>query len=159
MNRNEPMKICIIDDIPAVVRGLSTRIDWEEHGLTVAATAANGQEGLECLRRVRPDIVLTDIRMPLMDGLEMMRTILPELPEVKVIFFTAYTDFAYAQEAVKLGAFDFIVKPFTPVSVLDTVLKAQDALERERSKTEYMQGMERKLREVCLICARSLCVC
>lgn len=147
MNRNEPMKICIIDDIPAVVRGLSTRIPWEEHGLTVAATAANGQEGLECLRRMRPDIVLTDIRMPLMDGLEMMRTILPELPEVKVIFFTAYTDFAYAQEAVKLGAFDFIVKPFTPVSVLDTVLKAKEALERERSKTEYMQGVERKLRE------------
>lgn len=147
MNHSEPIKICIIDDIPAVVRGLSSRIPWEEYGMTVAATASNGQEGLECLRRVRPDIVLTDIRMPHVDGLEMMRTILPEQPGVKLIFFTAYMDFAYAQEAVKLGAFDFIVKPFTRHNVLEAVLKAKEALERERSKAEYTQGMERKLRE------------
>lgn len=147
MERHDPIKICIIDDIPAVVRGLSQRIAWEDHGMTVAATASNGEEGLECLRRVRPDIVLTDIRMPLMDGLEMMRTILPEQPEMKVIFFTAYTDFSYAQEAVKLGAFDFIVKPFTPAHVLEVALKAKASIERERSKAAYMQGMERKLRE------------
>ncbi|WP_162551143.1 response regulator [Paenibacillus tepidiphilus] len=144
---NPSIKICIVDDIPAVVRGLSTRIAWEEHGITVAATAADGKEGLAQIRRHRPDIVLTDIRMPFMDGLEMMRTIQAEIPGIKLIFLTGYSDFAYAQEAIKLGAFDLIVKPFTKCQVLETVLKAKEMLERERSQAEQMRGMEQKLRE------------
>ncbi|WP_052380506.1 response regulator [Paenibacillus camerounensis] len=143
----EPITLCIVDDIPAVVRGLSQRIPWEEHGITVAATAANGEEGLVQIRKHRPDIVLTDIRMPFTDGLTMMRTILAEQPEIKLIFLTGYSDFSYAQEAVKLGAFDLIVKPFTRPQVLESVLKAKEVLERERSQAEQMRGMEQKLRE------------
>ncbi|WP_342563499.1 response regulator [Paenibacillus sp. FSL R7-0345] len=143
----DPVKLCIVDDIPAVVRGLSQRIPWEEHGITVAATAANGEEGLVEIRKHRPDIVLTDIRMPFTDGLAMMRTILAEQPEIKLIFLTGYSDFTYAQEAVKLGAFDLIVKPFTRPQVLESVLKAKEVLERERSQAEQMRGMEQKLRE------------
>ncbi|WP_256700646.1 response regulator [Paenibacillus sp. P46E] len=137
----------MVDDIPAVVRGLSQRIPWEEHGIVVAATAANGEEGLEQIRKHRPDIVLTDIRMPFTDGLEMMRIIQAEQPGIKLIYLTGYSDFAYAQEAVKLGAFDLIVKPYTKFQVLESVLKAKEVLERERSQAEQMRGMEQKLRE------------
>ncbi|MBT2291326.1 response regulator [Paenibacillus albidus] len=147
MISEQAIKICIIDDIPAVVRGLSTRIPWEQHGITVAATASNGEEGLEIIRQHQPDLVLTDIRMPFVDGLEMMRAILEEQPGMKLIFLSGYTDFAYAQEAVKLGAFDFIVKPFTPDQVLASVLKAKEVLIRERCQAEYTRGMEQKLRE------------
>lgn len=147
MNSNRPISLCIIDDVPAVVRGLSTRIPWEEYGIVVAATAENGQDGLEQIRRHRPDIVLTDIRMPFMDGLEMMRAALQEMPGMKLILLTGYSDFAYAQEAIKLGAFDLILKPFTKTQVQEAVLKAKGALERERSQTEQMQRMEQKLRE------------
>ncbi|MHA6531816.1 response regulator [Paenibacillus sp. BAC0078] len=137
----------MVDDIPSVVRGLSLRIPWAEHGIEVAATASNGEEGLEQIRQHRPDIVLTDIRMPFVDGLEMMRTIQAEQPGIKLIFLTGYSDFAYAQEAVKLGAFDLIVKPFTKEQVIESVLKAKEVLERERSQAEQMRGMEQKLRE------------
>ncbi|WP_256716072.1 response regulator [Paenibacillus odorifer] len=137
----------MVDDIPAVVRGLSQRIPWEEHGIVIAATAADGEEGLEQIRKHRPDIVLTDIRMPFKDGLEMMRSIQAEQPGIKLIFLTGYSDFTYAQEAVKLGAFDLIVKPYTKVQVLESVLKAKEVLERERSQAEQMMGMEQKLRE------------
>ncbi|MNW25349.1 Chemotaxis protein CheY [compost metagenome] len=147
MTFDERIKICIIDDIATVVRGLSQRIPWEEHGITVAATASNGEEGLKQIRLVKPDIVLTDIRMPFLDGLEMMRSIQEELPGIKLIFLSGYTDFAYAQEAVKLGAFDFIVKPFTKEQVLESVLKAKEIIERERNQVEQMRGMEKKLRE------------
>ncbi|UQZ34011.1 DNA-binding response regulator [Paenibacillus sp. PK3_47] len=147
LNSAESIKICIVDDIPAVVRGLSQRIPWDEHGIVVAGTAANGEEGLMQIRRHRPDIVLTDIRMPFTDGLEMMRIILAEQPDIKLIFLTGYSDFSYAQEALKLGAFDLIVKPFTKCQVLESVLKAKEVLERERSQAEQMRGMEQKLRE------------
>lgn len=113
----------------------------------IAATAADGEEGLEQIRKHRPDIVLTDIRMPFKDGLEMMRSLQAEQPGIKLIFLTGYSDFTYAQEAVKLGAFDLIVKPYTKVQVLESVLKAKEVLERERSQAEQMMGMEQKLRE------------
>lgn len=148
MNRKvEPIKICVIDDIPTVVRGLTLSVDWEKQGMAVSGTATNGEEGLAMIREVKPDIVLTDIRMPFMDGIEMMKTILQEMPWVKLIFLSGFTDFAYAQEAVRLGAFDYIVKPFTKAQVLEAVLKAKAALERERSQAEQMQSMEQKLRE------------
>lgn len=69
-----------------MVRGLSQRIPWEEHGIVIAATAADGEEGLEQIRKHRPDIVLTDIRMPFKDGLEMMRSLQAEQPGIKLIF-------------------------------------------------------------------------
>jgi two-component system, response regulator YesN len=144
---SESFKICVIDDIPTVVRGLTHRFDWEAYGLVVAGTATDGEEGLAMIREVKPDIVLTDIRMPFMDGIEMMRAILKEMPWIKLIFLSGYTDFAYAQEAVKLGAFDYIVKPFTKDQVLEAVLKAKAALERENSQARQMQDMEKKLRE------------
>lgn len=147
MTGPDNIKMIIIDDIPAVIRGLSERMPWDEHGITLAATANNGEEGLSKIGEFRPDIVLTDIRMPFMDGLEMMRTILAEQPEVKVIFLTGYTDFAYAQEAVKLGAFDFILKPFSREQVLESVLKAKLEVERERGQAQRMINMEQKVRE------------
>jgi len=148
MNRGtEPMKLCVIDDIPTVVRGLAHSVNWSAHGIVVAGTATNGEEGMAMIREVKPDIVLTDIRMPFMDGIEMMKTVQREMPWIKLIFISGYTDFAYAQEAVRLGAFDFIVKPFTKDQVQEAVLKATAALQRERSQAEQMQHMERKLRE------------
>jgi two-component system response regulator YesN len=137
----------VIDDIPTVVRGLTTSVDWEAEGIVVAGTATNGEEGMAMIREAKPDIVLTDIRMPFMDGIEMMKIILREFPWIKLIFLSGYTDFEYAQEAVRLGAFDFIVKPFTKVQVSEAVRKAKTAIERERSQAEQLLHMEQKLRE------------
>lgn len=144
---SEPLKLCVIDDIPTVVRGLTHSFDWSQHGVVVAGTAVDGEEGMAMIREVKPDIVLTDIRMPFMDGIQMMRTILKEMPWIKLIFLSGYTDFSYAQDAVRLGAFDYIVKPFTKDQVLEAVLKAKTALERERNQAKQMQDMEQKLRE------------
>ncbi|NMO97047.1 response regulator transcription factor [Paenibacillus lemnae] len=143
----EQHSICIIDDIPAVVRGLSTRIPWEEYGIRVAATASNGEEGLQMIREMKPDIVLTDIRMPFMDGLEMMKTVLQEQPQMKLILLTGFSDFSHAQEAIKLGALELIMKPFTKDQVLESVLKAKKMLEREQNDQEQKYRLERQLRE------------
>ena len=88
------IKICVIDDIKTVVRGIANTIDWETHGIVVAATATDGEEGLRLIREVKPDIVLTDIRMPRVDGIAMMKLIQQEYPWIKLICLRGYTDFS-----------------------------------------------------------------
>ncbi len=140
--------MCIIDDVKTVVDGISKRIPWSDYGISIAGTASNGKEGLALIQDVKPDIVLTDIRMPMSSGIDMVR----ELKEsgtqaVKVIFFSGYSDFAYAQESVRLGAFDYLLKPFTTEQVVETVLRAKAKIESENVERLDRLELERKLRE------------
>lgn len=142
----EMVSLCIIDDIKSVVEGLSA-LNWMERGVRLAGTAANGEEGLKLVRRVKPDIILTDIRMPRMDGLEMLRSELELKHMCRVILISGYADFDYAKQAVKLGAFDFVVKPFTEEEITAVVDKAKEQIMLERSRLLNEETMERKLRE------------
>ncbi|MGM0882488.1 MAG: helix-turn-helix domain-containing protein [Bacillota bacterium] len=140
--------MCVIDDVKTVIDGILKKIPWSEHGIEIAGTAANGKDGLELIKDKRPDIVLTDIRMPMRSGIDMVR----ELKEggeqgTKVIFFSGYSDFAYAQESVRLGAFDYLVKPFTTQQIVDVVLRAKAQIEAQRLEQLDRMALERKVRE------------
>jgi two-component system, response regulator YesN len=141
------MKLCVIDDIKSVVDMVTTRIPWEEHGIVVAGSALDGEEGLELVRRTMPDIVLSDIRMPKMDGLEMTKRILEFAPHSKVIILSAYTDFTYAQQAIRLGAFDFVKKPFSVEEIAGVVLKARAAREAELEEKAQVLAMEKRIKD------------
>ncbi|NHN31660.1 response regulator [Paenibacillus agricola] len=147
MYNHEQITLCLIDDIKSVVDGL-TAIEWaDEHGITLVGSSANGEDGLELVKRVKPDLIITDIRMPKMDGLTMLRAILELNHSCKVILISGYTDFEYAKQAVQLGAFDFVVKPFTEEDITEVVLKAKLQIIQERSKLLKVQDMQIKLRE------------
>lgn len=146
MYNHEGIGLCVIDDIKIVVDGL-TAIDWPEHGIQVGGTSSNGEDGLELIKRVKPDIIITDIRMPKMDGLTMLRAILELNHLCKVILISSYTDFDYAKQAVQLGAFDFVVKPFTKDEIIDAVLRAKAQIVEEKSQLLNVREMEMKLRE------------
>ena len=104
-------RVILVDDERLIVRGLSTVIPWEEYGCEIAGTAHDGVSGLELIRKVRPDIVLTDIRMPNMDGLTMLAAIRSEFPEIQMSVLTAYRDFEYARKAITLGVCRYLLKP------------------------------------------------
>ena len=106
------LKVVVIEDEELVRRGIVMAVDWASVDCKVVGEASNGEAGLEEIRRLRPDIVVTDIRMPRMDGLEMLRRLREEGCGVSVILLTAYSDFSYAQTALKLGAVDYLLKPF-----------------------------------------------
>ncbi|SDE19693.1 two-component system, response regulator YesN [Paenibacillus sp. UNCCL117] len=142
----DKITVCVIDDIRSVVDGL-TAIDWASEGIEVAGTASNGEDGLELVARVKPDIVITDIRMPRMDGLTMLRKLLELSHACKVILISSYTDFDYAKQAVQLGAFDYVVKPFTEEDIVEAVRKAMLQIKQEQAELLNIQGMEIKLRE------------
>jgi two-component system response regulator YesN len=105
-------KVVIVEDEELVRKGIVLTVDWAALGCTVAGEAANGEEGLAQIRALRPDLVVTDIRMPRMDGIEMLRALRQEGCRCCVLLLTAYNDFRYAQEALRLGAADYLLKPF-----------------------------------------------
>lgn len=146
MDDNGVISMCIIDDIKSVVAGL-TCMNWAEQSIRVAGTAANGEDGLDMISELRPDLVITDIRMPRMDGLSMLRAVLERHRDCKVILISGYADFEYAQQAVQLGAFDFVVKPFTEEDIMKAVLRAKAEIMEERSKLLTLREMENRLRE------------
>ena len=105
-------RVVVVEDEALVRRGIVLAVDWSSVDCVVVGEAENGQEGLALIREKQPDLIVTDIKMPVMDGLEMLRTLRDEGSTARVIFLTAYSDFAYAQSALKLGAADYLLKPF-----------------------------------------------
>ena len=104
-------KVVIVDDEPIIVEGLTKLLPWEKYGCTVASTAYNGNEGLEAVRREKPEILFTDIAMPGLDGLAMIAALRSEFPEMQISILTGYRDFDFCRQALKLGVVRFLLKP------------------------------------------------
>ena len=104
-------QVVLVDDERLILRGLQTVIAWEKMNCRVAGTAHDGKAGLELIRSLRPDIVITDIRMPNMDGLTMLAALHSEFPRIQTAVLTAYRDFDYARQALTLGVTRYLLKP------------------------------------------------
>ena len=104
--------VMIVDDEKYVRMGIKEETDWALIGCEVVAEAANGEEALEKAEATRPDLVISDIRMPKMDGIELAEKLIEKYPSIKVIFLTAYNEFEYARQAVRIGVSDYLLKPF-----------------------------------------------
>ena len=126
-------RVVIVDDEPIITDGLSSALNWGEFGCEVAGKAYSGQEGLNVIREIKPDILFTDIRMPGMDGLQMVAALKSEFPEMKITILTGYRDFDYAQEAIRLGVFRYLVKPSRMKELHDAIADMVAALDAERA--------------------------
>lgn len=130
-------KILIADDEFLVRLGLKTTINWQEHGFIIVGEAKNGKEALELFNKYDPDILLTDIRMPIMDGLELIQAVKKIKKSVKSVILTHYDDFSYAQEAIKLGASEYILKSDLMSDNLFNVLnKLSSEIDAESDKSD-----------------------
>ena len=117
-------KVVIIDDEPIIVAGLSRAINWLKWDCSVVGYAYNGAEGLELIQKERPNIIISDIRMPEIDGLTMIAAIKSEFPFTQISILTGFRDFEYAKRAITLGVSRFLLKP----SKLDEVEEAIEAM-------------------------------
>lgn len=117
-------KVVIIDDEPIIVEGLSKSIPWSRWECEVAGSALNGIEGLALIEKVRPDIVITDISMPQMDGLQMIASLKSQYENIEITILTGYRDFEYAQQAIRLGVTRLLLKP----SKMDELQEAIEAM-------------------------------
>lgn len=105
------LKVVLVDDEQIILNGLQKVIAWDRFGCEVAGTASDGKSGLELVRRLKPNLLFTDIRMPNMDGLTMIAALKSEFPNLRISILTAYRDFEYAQRAVNLGVSRYLLKP------------------------------------------------
>ena len=129
-------KVIVIDDEVLVRKGIVLETNWSELGCMVVAEAGNGVEGIEAVHKYQPDLLICDIKMPKMDGIEMLRRLREEENDISVIFLTAYGEFEYAQNALKLLASDYLLKPFQDGELEDAVLRVTKKIaERQGRKT------------------------
>lgn len=119
------LKVLIVDDEAVVRRGIVLGIDWAARGCVLAGEASNGEEGLAAVERYSPSLIITDVRMPRMDGIEMLSRLRERGNRARVILLTAHSDFAYAQSAVKLGADDYLLKPFRNEELIAAIDKVR----------------------------------
>lgn len=131
-------KVLIIDDEPIIRKGLTSIINWSQLNCEICGEASDGQMGINLVRQLKPDIILTDISMPKVDGLSMIREVKSEVPQAKIIILTGYRDFNYAQEAIKLEAFDFVLKPTKIEEMTEVVKRAVAALTHEKGRDEEL---------------------
>lgn len=128
------MKAVVVEDEILIREGLCKLMMKMFPEITIEGTAGNGQEGLACIEACRPDLVIADIRMPVMDGLEMLAKMQEMGLFPKVIILTAYSEFSYAQQAVKLGVCDYIIKPVVVQEFVETIRKIQNLYEQEQKR-------------------------
>lgn len=124
-------RILIVDDERIIRVGLKKIIDWDEHGIEIAGEASNGLEALESFRSLKPDLVLTDIKMPVMDGFELIKEIRKDSAKTKIIIISGYDDFQYAKEALKYGVENYIIKPINKEELSSTLLGAVEKMQSE----------------------------
>ena len=129
-------KVVIIDDEPIIVEGLSKAVHWEKWNCQVAATAENGQSGIEIIKRENPDILFSDIRMPGMDGLSMIAALKSEHPHMQIAILTGFRDFEYAREAIRLGVTRFLLKPSKMEELEEAVRVMVQNLSHRKENTE-----------------------
>ena len=143
--------IMIVEDEYLVRQGIASLVDYEQFGMQVIAQAENGIEAWQKFQENPADILLTDINMPQMNGLELAKLVRDQAPKCHIVFLTGYDDFDYARTAIKLGADDYLLKPFSKDDVEEMLAKVQTKLDKERKKAQIQnlvdQGQRSELEE------------
>lgn len=130
-------KLIIVEDEEIIRKGLVHTIDWLSMGFTVIAEAENGEEGLEMINKFDPDLVITDIRMPFMDGLEMLM-IAKNTNRFESIILTSYGEFEYAKKAISIGVSDYILKPINEIELFELISR----LKRRIDEVKFYESMK-----------------
>lgn len=124
-------RIILVDDEEEVRKGIIKKINWEALGFEVVGDAENGQDALEKIEQLEPEVIMTDIRMPYMDGLELTAKIRQKYPSMKVLIFSGYDDFEYAQQAIKLNVTEYILKPVNVEELTGILTRVRENLDQE----------------------------
>ena len=118
-------RVLLVDDEEDIRVGISRKMDWEGLGFTLVGEAENGREALELAEVLSPDVVLTDIKMPFLDGLELCRILSGRLPASRFVIFSGFDEFQYAKQAIQMNVFEYILKPISAEELSGVLRKLQ----------------------------------
>ncbi len=132
----------LIDDEYLVREGIRQTIDWESYGIQIVAAAKNGEEGLEAIRRLQPDVIISDIRMPKMDGLQLVQQLQEDRYDGIIVMLSGYNDFEYVRSTLQKGAFQYLLKPIDNEELIRAVLDAIRELKKRRRTESMLADMQ-----------------
>lgn len=141
------IKMIIVDDEEMIRQGIRMTGDWEARGIEVVGLAGNGEEALSMIEELRPDIVLSDVVMPYMTGLELCKEVAEHYPDVRMILLSGYDEFEYVKTALEYKAFNYLLKPARIEAIVEKVLQLKEEIERDRARRLNEDDMRRKLEE------------
>ncbi len=139
------LKIFLAEDEVIVRETIKRMIPWEELGFELVGEAADGEMALPLLIRQKPDLLITDIKMPFMDGLTLAKLAKKELPELKIVILSGYDDFNYAKQAINIGVEDYLLKPITKNALFERISEIRSRYEHEKTQKEYYEKFQREM--------------
>lgn len=141
------LKVFLVEDEVIMRNGIRENIPWAEKGFVFAGEASDGEMAYLMIKKCRPDIVITDIKMPFMDGLELSSIIKKELPDTKVIILSGYNEFDFAKQAIGIGVTDYLLKPISLTKLLEAVERVADMIRAEQRQKEMLKKYEEEQEE------------
>ena len=141
------IKLFLVEDEIVMRDGIKKHIDWENEGIDFVGEASDGELAYPMILDLKPDILITDIKMPFMDGLELSELVKKELPHINIIILSGYDEFTYAQKAVSLGVTEYLLKPITPARLLETIRRLQQKIEEERLSENEVDWSKEEIEE------------
>lgn len=141
------IKVFLVEDEIVIRDSIHKMIPWQEYGYELVGEAADGEIALPIIQKVKPDVLITDIKMPFMDGLALSKYVKKELPETKIVIISGYDDFEYAQQAISLGVERYLLKPISRNSFIEVLKDISTKHEAEHEQKSYYEKFKNELQE------------
>jgi YesN/AraC family two-component response regulator len=141
------LRIFLAEDESIIRETLRDTVPWEQYGYIFSGEAGDGEMALPLIRQAKPDVLITDIRMPFMDGLALSELVSREFPEMKIVIISGYDDFEYARKAISIGVDRYLLKPITKKALLDVLAELKEKIEGERASRSYLSQFHREAEE------------
>lgn len=138
------IKVFLAEDEVIIRKSIKNNVEWKKHGYELVGEAGDGEMALPLIKELKPDILITDIKMPFMDGVELGKILKTEMPDLSVIFLTGYDDFSYAKEAISIGVAEYLMKPVTGEQLIAALDKVKNQIEEKKILTDNMTRLEQE---------------
>ena len=143
----EMLKTFLVEDEVVIREMIKKMIPWEQYGIELAGEAAEGEMALPLILKSKPDLLITDIKMPFMDGLTLCRLVKKELPDIRIVILSGYDDFNYAKQAISIGVEDYLLKPITKNAFIERLEEIHNRYEHEKTQREYYEKFRLEMQE------------
>ena len=141
------LKTFLVEDEVVIREMIKKMIPWEQYGFELAGEASDGEMALPLILQSKPDLLITDIKMPFMDGLTLSKLVKKELPNIKIVILSGYDDFNYAKQAISIGVEDYLLKPITKNAFIERLEEIRNRFEHERTQIEYYEKFRLEMQE------------
>ena len=135
-------KALLVDDEALTREAISENIPWEKLGFELIASCENGRDAMERMKQAPPDLLLTDICMPYVDGIELARYVHENHPDTKTVIISGYDEFEYAKQAVRYQVMEYILKPITPTELTEVLFRVKESLDEKCEKNRTLKKLQ-----------------